>query len=232
MLQPSFVGLTASLLVSYITNMLRWIVIPVFLIELATAAQQIPVVSATKMNTLYRGIDNPIAVAVPEWKCDSLIVSSPHSLIEGSGCSYSIVPGKGTQCFVTIAGIANGDTVELGQTAFRVKDLPAPTPYFAGKSPRDKTIKKIELMAAQGVIAQMEGFDFDLKFTVSSFSVITTDSDGLETSLTSKSNRLTDEMKSNFRLLSTGSRVRVQDIVVQGPQKIAWTLETLDFEVK
>jgi hypothetical protein len=38
---------------------------------------------------------------------------------------------------------------------FRVKNVPNPSPYFAGKSVNDENIKKTELTAAAGVIAKM-----------------------------------------------------------------------------
>ncbi|MBS1944522.1 MAG: hypothetical protein JST98_04820, partial [Bacteroidetes bacterium] len=88
---------------------------------------------------------------------------------------YIVKPGPGPTAMVSVS-VTNpdGSKKSLPGMEFRVKNVPNPTPYFAGHGVNDNSVKKTELMAAQGVIAKMENFDFDIRFEVLSYTVSTT----------------------------------------------------------
>jgi gliding motility-associated protein GldM len=124
-------------------------------------------VAASKMNVFYMGIDNPVSVSAP---MPNFKASAP-GLRAGSGAGqYVMKPTAVGEVKITVTGTDdNGKTVNLGSTPFRVKKIPNPVPYIAGKT-GSCTMSKGDL--ANGVIqAKMEGFEFDLKVQVSSFTV-------------------------------------------------------------
>ena len=84
------------------------------------------VISADKMNILFKDMDNPISIAIPNYQCNDLHISVSNGIIKGKGCKYSIHPQKiGTE-LITISSIKNNDTILLGQAEFRVKSIPLP----------------------------------------------------------------------------------------------------------
>lgn len=124
-------------------------------------------VAAAAMNVFYMGIDNPVSVSAP---MPNFKASAP-GLRAGSGAGqYVMRPTKVGDVSVSVTATDdNGKTVNLGSTKFRVKKIPNPVPYIAGKT-GSCTMSKGDL--ANGVIqAKMEGFEFDIKVMVSSFSV-------------------------------------------------------------
>jgi gliding motility-associated protein GldM len=91
------------------------------------------VVSAEKMNVLYIGVPNPLAISVPGVPADKLTASISSGNITGSNGSYSAkVTATGT---VTVNVFANidGTNKKMGDMTFRVKKIPKPIPIVLGK---------------------------------------------------------------------------------------------------
>jgi len=130
-------------------------------------AQPNLVVSPTKMNVFYRGVDNPVDISVAGYSAKDIQPSMTNGTLTKAQQGYIIKPGKDPEATVGVT-VTNPDGTKKSMPGlkFRVKNVPNPAPYFGGKSVADETIKKTELTAAQGVIAKMENFEFDLKFEV------------------------------------------------------------------
>jgi gliding motility-associated protein GldM len=83
-----------------------------------------PVVSADKMNVVYRGLPNPISISLPGVPDKDVIVSAPGLQKVGSG-AYIMRPQSGNQVDIKVsAKLADGSTVNTS-TVFRIKDIPA-----------------------------------------------------------------------------------------------------------
>ncbi|OYQ36132.1 hypothetical protein CHU92_10105 [Flavobacterium cyanobacteriorum] len=134
----------------------------------AQADTNISVVSAEKMNIVYRGIPNPIKVVYPG--ADSLMVTAPGLRKAEGTNNYILTPGAGNQVTVTIVAIMPDGTRKAEKKVFRVKGLPAPVPIVYGKEGYVELTKQ-ELINAV-VDIDMQGFMFDLKFEVYGFSLI------------------------------------------------------------
>jgi hypothetical protein len=111
-----------------------------------------------------------------------------------------------------------------GRREFRVKKVPNPVAKINGKT--GGAITKAVLLAQIGVAAEMENFDFDLKFTVTEFTVSTT-VQGFLQEATSKSYKFTKDQKAIIRNLSRGQRVYIQDIKAVGPDGSTRDLSTI-----
>lgn len=127
------------------------------------------VVSADKMNVVYRGLDNPISVSLPGVGDNNLNVSAAGGTLSGSRGKYSIKPGSGNIATINVsAKLSSGKTVNSKAT-FRIKDIPA-----AMGSVRDQygivRMPKSGL-ANSPIAAGLPDFEFDLTIRVQSFKI-------------------------------------------------------------
>jgi len=90
-----------------------------------TVAPPSVVIAATKMNVLYRNVDNPIEVSVPGVAPENLVVSGPG--ISGKAGNYvadvTKVEGKEVTISVTVKE-KDGKTRKAGSKVYRIKGLP------------------------------------------------------------------------------------------------------------
>lgn len=194
-------------------------------------SQYTPVVAATQLNTLYRGVDNPVSIAVPEWPCSGLIVTITDGTITGSGCSYIVRPGKQPQTWIVVQGNVGTDTSTFGEYALRVLNPPTPVPFFAGFTGTSNLIDKPVLLAGQGIISRLEDFNFDLLLKIISFDMVITTSAG-QTTLHASTARITDDMKAKLQGLVHGDKVALTNIVSTGPDGVVLQLEPIELELK
>jgi gliding motility-associated protein GldM len=188
-------------------------------------------VSPTKMNVFYKGVDNPVSISAPGVPADKIRPSISNGSIRKSGPGYIVNVKKGNEAVISVsATLPDGTTASMGKVPFRVKTVPNPAPFFAGKGQGDDKVKKSELTAAQGVAARMENFDFDLKFTVTSFK-LTMIVGGTPIEKTSKGNRLSSDMKVMLKKAKPGQKVYIEDIRAKGPDGTVRKLGSLAFKV-
>jgi hypothetical protein len=144
---------------------------------------------------------------------------------------YIVRPGKDSEATVN-ATVTNPDGTKKSMTGakFRVKNVPNPTPYFGGKGVNDETIKKTDLTAAQGLIAKMENFEFDLKFDVVEYKVSTTLAGNFVERLV-KGPAVTGDAKEMLQKVKSGQKVFIEGIKARGPDGTVRNLGALSFKV-
>jgi len=202
----------------------------VFTTEYEVAAPNL-VVSPTKMNVFYRGVDNPVSISVSGYSDKDIAASMTNGSLSKGGEGYIVKPGKDAEAVIS-ATVTNPDGTKKTMTGmkFRVKNVPNPSPYFAGKSVNDENIKKAELTAAAGVIAKMENFEFDLKFEVVSFKV-TMIVGGVPLEKEVKGPAVSSDMKEMFQKAKPGQKVYIEGIKARGPDGTVRNLGSLSFKV-
>jgi gliding motility-associated protein GldM len=189
------------------------------------------VVSPTKMNVFYRGVENPVEISVAGYSAKDIAPSMSNGSLSKAQQGYIVKPGKDNESTVSVTVTnADGTKKSLLGVKFRVKNVPNPAPYFAGKSVNDETIKKTELSAAQYVIAKMENFEFDLKFEVIEFT-LTMIVSGTPIEKTSKGSALSGDMKEMMAKAKPGQKVYIERIKARGPDGTVRSLGTLSFKV-
>jgi gliding motility-associated protein GldM len=181
------------------------------------------VVSPTKMNVVYRGIDNPLNVSMSGVAPERLQVKASNGTITQHGKECVLRPGEGRTCDVSV--LLDG-TQQMGTVSFRVKSLPTPAGAVFGVT--GKTVNKNELAAAEGVIAEMKDFDFDLKYKVTSFKVSAT-INGYEEDAVAQSELMTDKQKQLISRTKSGQKVIFSEIKATGP---GGQIELYDFVLK
>lgn len=127
------------------------------------------VVSADKMNVVYRGLDNPISVSLPGVGDNNLDVSAAGGKLTGSRGKYIIRPGAGNIATINVsAKLSSGKTVNSKAT-FRIKDIPAAMGSVRGQYGTVRMPKSG--LANAPIAAGLPDFEFDLKIKVKSFKI-------------------------------------------------------------
>ena len=187
-----------------------------------TVAEPALVVSPTKMNVFYRGVPNPVEVSVPGVPQDKIDVriDGGHSIKRQSDGSYIVEPANNSsvrEANITVsAELPDGTKKTLPSKNFRVKRIPDPVAFWTGKKPSDKGITKAEVISFAPVAARMEGFDFDVKVRVKSFTMRIS-KDGSFSDLASGNNRITSDQKEALKRLRRGNIIYLEDILVSMP---------------
>jgi gliding motility-associated protein GldM len=191
-------------------------------------------ISATKMNVLYMGIPNPVKVSVPGVASENLEISITNGRFEKSGEEYLIYPSKvdvmGRNTTISVVANMNGEKRPMGSMVFRVKEVPTPIATISGKN--GGNLRKEELLAEEGIFADIPDFDFDLKFRVTQFDVNLSGAGGYERKYTTQGNRFSDEQKSQFSRLAQGSLIYIDNIMARGDDGTNRPLAPISFKIR
>ena len=182
------------------------------------AAKPALVVSPTAMNVFYRGLQNPLEVSVSGFSTSQLSVSASGATLSGSNGSYQVSPGReGREVSISVSvRMKDGSSRSMGETKFRVKNVPLPTPKFAGVKGTGK-VTTAQLKAADRVFVELEDFLFDgVRYEVVGFDMLGFNR-GDPVPLSSKNDRLTSAMKNLIEVQRRGSRMFIENIFVVGP---------------
>ncbi len=189
------------------------------------------VVSPTKMNVFYRGIDNPVEISVAGYSAKDISPSISNGTLGKAAEGFIVKPGPGPTSMVSVS-VTNPDGTKKSMPGkeFRVKDIPKPQPFFGGKTITDQNIKKSDLTASAGVIAKLENFQFDLTFQIVEYTVSATLSGSLAeervmgAAMSAKAKEIVGKVK-------TGQKVYLENIKAKGPDGRTQSIGTLAFKV-
>ena len=127
------------------------------------------VISADKMNVVYRGVQNPITVSVPGVADNAVKASAPGlKKVKGIG-KYEMAPGKGREVKITVSAKLPDGTPITSSQMFRIKDIPAPVAAVRGEYGMIKMPKSTLQKAT--ISSMLPDFVFDLKLNTNGFSV-------------------------------------------------------------
>ncbi|MDE5550199.1 MAG: gliding motility protein GldM, partial [Bacteroidaceae bacterium] len=152
-----------------------------------TVVEPSATVSATMMNMLYAGYQNPISVSVPGVPSNRISLSMTNgNLTKKDGGNYVAVPSKvGEDVTFTVTAQNEGRQQEMGKFTFHVRKLPDPTGYLQytdskGNSTRFKggRISKQAIVAAGGIGAAIDDGLLDISFRVLGFETLFVDNMG------------------------------------------------------
>jgi gliding motility-associated protein GldM len=188
------------------------------------------VISPTKMNVFYVGVENPVEISVPGVPSENLNVRITNARMKKHGANQFIVSPNanaiGREAVISVSANVNGQSQRLGKQPFRVKRVPDPVATVAGM--RGGRINKNLLLAQKAVIAKMDNFDFDLTFRVTSFTVSTIKSGYLQF-VDSESASFTTEQKGLIESAGVGSAVMINNIQAKGPDGSNRDLGSINF---
>lgn len=126
------------------------------------------VVSADKMNVVYRGLSNPLTISVPGVSGNKVSASAP-GLKRVKGDRYAMYPGKGSEVTIRVSATLPGGGKISTPKKYRIKDIPPAVGMVRGQYGTVKMPKAS--LSRISVAAGLPDFLFDLKLNVHSFKV-------------------------------------------------------------
>ncbi len=194
-----------------------------------TVAEGAVVVSPTKMNVFYLGVDNPVEISVSGVGGNKIRANASNGVLEPRGNSYIMRAKRIGNCMISVSAELDGKWSTVGTKEFRVKAVPDPVATVNGQ--KGGMIAKNVLLAQQGVMASMPpDFDFDLKFNVTSYTVMCIVQGFVQEKIV-KGNMFTQEVRNLINNQNKGNSVYVQDIKAVGPDGTVRNLSTINFKL-
>jgi gliding motility-associated protein GldM len=188
-------------------------------------------ISADKMNVFYIGVDNPVTISVPGVPNEQVQASmTGGTIVNGGGGKYTVTVSTIGKATITVAATIGGKSTAMGSVEFRVKKVPDPVATIGGVS-GSGNILRATLAAAGGIIPVMKDFDFELYFTITSFTfVMNVKGDLIEKTTTG--NKLTADMIKLVNAGTKGTKVYLEDIKAVGPDKTTRTLSPINLKLQ
>jgi gliding motility-associated protein GldM len=194
-----------------------------------TVAEGSVVVSATKMNVFYLGVDNPVDISVSGVAGNKIRANASNGSLDPHGNGYMMHPKRVGNCMISVSAELDGKWTVVGTKEYRVK--PVPDPIAMVNNQKGGGIAKNVLLAQSGVIATMPpDFDFDLKFTVTEYTVMAI-VQGFAQEKKVKGNLFTQEVRNLINGLNKGNPVWIQDIRAVGPDGSVRPLSPINFKL-
>lgn len=202
-----------------------------------TVIEPMATVSATMMNVLYAGIDNPISISVPGVPMNGISASMTNGSLARSGDRWIARPANiGKDATITVTTNIDGRSATVANMTFRVRKLPDPTPYIAfndGKGNTDhykggKPFAKTLLLQSPGIEAAIDDGLIDTKFKVLSFETVFYDSMGDAIPEVSDGAAFSARQRQSFQRLSRGKRFYISRIKAVGPDGITRDLSPME----
>lgn len=170
------------------------------------------IVSADKMNVVYRGIENPLTISMPGVPGNK-VNASAAGMRKVKGSQYVVKPTRGTELKINVTGSVEGEKVS-STSVFRIKDLPRPTPTIRGQLQEGGAVKMPrKALEVSPVGATFENFDFDLTPVVKRFTLSVPG----QPAVVVNGNNLTAEAKKLLGRAKTGDIVQIFDIKADVP---------------
>ena len=129
-------------------------------------------ISADKMNSVYRGVDNPMTVSFAGISDNNVTANAAGSFRKGTGSgkyNWNVTGVSGTTAVINVSGkLPDGSSVNSKKT-FNVRPIPAPVPELRGKRTSAKGNKND--LASSTINVAFPDFVFDVQTNVKSFEV-------------------------------------------------------------
>lgn len=195
------------------------------------------VVSPTKMNVFYKGVDNPVSISVPGIPSSSLFAT-----IDGGGSltpdpankgSYIVrmPPSAPTKVFITVTAKIGNATKPMGKLEFRTKPLPDPV-ALCGTVKSSGPMAKALFKSVGAVIAKYENFDFELPVKVRSFTLGTYVGGEYKSFEQKAGNLFTPDQTNLIDKAKNNAKFIIEDIKVSLPDGSTRVLNTLSITIK
>ena len=194
------------------------------------------VVSATKMNVLYIGVDNPMSISVPGVPAEKITAKiSQGSLTPDmkapKGSFMAKVNQIGEANISVTAQLEEGKpALPMGTVKYRVKIVPDPVAQVANK--KGGNISRAVLGAQAGVIPVLENFDFDLNFIVTSFTMSRSGKGRDPVDVKAENNLISSEMKGIIGNTRSGDKIYFENIRAKGPDGTTRALSSVNFTIQ
>lgn len=188
------------------------------------------IVAADKMNVFYAGVDNPVSIAVEGVPARQItaFTEGPISIQPASepGKFNVSVNGYGHEAWV-VACVEDS----IYKKRFRLKEIPLPVAKLC--SGRHGNYGSGQFKACQGIIAEIENFDFEAKCSIRSFRLVRCSKNNDSQIAYGEGNRFSGDVRNLIDLAKKGDLYCVMDIKAMCPGwKGSKELNSISCEIK
>ena len=202
-----------------------------------TVVEPSATVSATLMNVLYAGYDNPISVSVPGVPSGNVqaTIANGNGTLQKSAGGYIARPTKiGEDAVIRVSASIDGRQQVMGEYAYRVRQLPDPSPFIEYNDKNGNPIRykggtglpKQVLMNTPGIIAAIDDGLLNIGFQVLGFETVFFDNMGNAVPEVASGANFSNRQKDMFRKLSRGKRFYISRVRAKGPDGVERLLPT------
>lgn len=204
-------------------------------------------VSATKMNVLYAGVENPMSISVPGMAANNLKPRIDNGTLVKTkdGQGYIAVPKDVTKnATISVYGLVDGKEELIAKSNFRVKLLPNPLPFiyyqeavasgneikFLDKTTNNPEIEFKLLKGFKGLRAELPDSDFEVKYDIKSFRILLVHNNGNARPYVIQGSEFSKEVLDFLKDFK--GNISISNIKAQGPDGILRNLPAMVAEVK
>jgi antitoxin component YwqK of YwqJK toxin-antitoxin module len=190
------------------------IILLLFVSYFSTA--QTVAVELSEINLLYRGLDNPLKVAISDTKPENTVVKTSEGLklkVENGNYAIFCMKDAKPQEYVYVGRLLKKDTVWVDTFAYRVRSMPQPYAQL-GQILNDGLPKlQAQITAQTHVIATFHsGFSYNLEYKVLSYRLIIAFKDRPPYAENGVSDSLTPTMLAQLAQTYNGDRILIEGI--------------------
>ncbi|MES2778578.1 MAG: gliding motility protein GldM [Bacteroidota bacterium] len=202
-----------------------------------TALKPLAVISATKMNVVYIGLDNPISVSVPGYSANQVQVSasSGGTLSKDKQAGTYLLKVNGTSKEIEISASvkdSKGQVKKMGIQKYRVRPIPKPMPML-GSIEQSGPVSAGVLKSASFVFANLKDFAFEgVKFTPFEYTIVYQPKKGDGRAFKGTGQNVTAEIKAVLNNVRMGDRITLLQVKANGPAGGVVIPASLSLEVK
>ena len=193
-------------------------------------------VSASLMNVLYAGYDNPISISVPGVANGQVqaSIANGNGTLARTANGYVARPTQiGKDAVIRVTANMDGRATTMGEYTYRVRQLPDPSPFIEyndnGVTKRYKGgagLSKAALMNTDGIVAAIDDGLLNIGFQVLGFETVFFDNMGNAVPEVSQGTNFSSRQKDMFRRLSRGKRFYISRVRAKGPDGVERVLPT------
>jgi len=191
-------------------------------------------VAPTLMNVLYAGYENPIRIAVPGIPSGSITATMTNGSLTRNGEVWVAKPTTvGTEAIISVnARMADGRSVEMAKSSFRVRALPDPLPYIEYKDANGNVrkyrggtpIAKRSILEAGGILAAIDDDLLNVAFSVIRFEITHYDAFGNALREVTTGSQFSDRQRTVISNMTRGKQFLISNVVAKGPDGIERTI--------
>lgn len=188
-------------------------------------------VSATLMNVLYAGYDNPISISVPGVTNGQVeaSIANANGTLKRQGNGFVAHPTQiGKEAVIRVTANMDGRSQVMGEYAYQVRALPDPSPFIEYKDAQGNAkryrggsgLSKQALMNTDGIVAAIDDGLLNINFQVLGFETVFFDNMGNAVPEVSSGANFSNRQKDMFRRLSRGKRFYISRVRAKGPDGV------------
>jgi gliding motility-associated protein GldM len=195
-----------------------------------TVGQAAASIALDKMNVLYIGVDNPVSISTSGGgsEVQDVTITGGGGNIKSLGGGHYIVRVNSVtdDCYVTVS--VKGKVA--GKSQFRTRTIPRPVATVGGAESGDNMTAG-QFRAQTGVGAYIKDFPFELKYTVTSFTLTADNAEGDIEEAPCTGNLWSPKAQTMIKNLAAGRTVTVDDIRALGPDGRTQKLPSLVYYI-